>query len=311
MQNSRNGFTLFELLVVIFFLAILSSLLLVAIQKGRETSSFLEGQNRLRQIGLSIQNYCAANNGKIPRSNVPWEIKPLLASALNDELMRWENLFRQTTSAKILPYLENENLYRAIFEDLIPPEKLVTMRAGVKIFENPLDSSQVVANSAFACNYVANAFFFSDKYYLIECQDGLSNTLFYSEHYKQCGGIYFDLFDIHNHDRYHFLRTGLTPTASTFSDSGYNILHPASFPNGDFFPNTKGTPPTSRTFVSKTFQNDPPHELCDSRLLNSSSSRGLQCLFGDGSVKTLGPNVKETGFWSLITPNGGEFSEID
>jgi hypothetical protein len=311
LNKTRLGLTILELIIILTISISLLALLITAVQISRDSSKFLEGQNRLRQIGISVQHYCSSNCGKIPKSNVPWEIKPILASASNDEQIRWENIFRKTTHALLLPYAEYEGIYKSIFSELIPPENLANLQQSIKLFENPLDPSQASTQTALPCSYVANAFFFSDKNLLAECQDGLSNTLFFSEHYKHCGRVYFNMFDIHNQDRFHYARSGISSTAPTFADSGYNALHPASFPNADFFPLTKGNPPVSRTSISKTFQNKPTMDQCDSRLLNSSSLKGLQCLLGDGSVTTLNPDVKETIFWALITPNGGEASETN
>src|SRR5262245_20807023 len=90
-RRSRRGFTLIELLVVIAIIGILTGLMLPAVQNVREASNRTSCGNNLKQMGLALHNYHDAI-GRLP------------ASRLGPQHATW--------FVQILPYVEQENLYR-------------------------------------------------------------------------------------------------------------------------------------------------------------------------------------------------------
>ena len=104
-KNSRpcqqHGYTLLELLVAVAIISILLGLLMPAVQKVRSAADRIRCANNLKQIGLACHYFHDANGGLPPgfsldrRNAYPY--------------LSW--------LARLLPYLDQDNMWRVVEED--------------------------------------------------------------------------------------------------------------------------------------------------------------------------------------------------
>jgi len=138
-RGSRVGFTLIELLVVIAIIAILIGLLLPAVQKVREAANRMKCTNNLKQLGLGVHNYHDVT-GRIPYDGDPIRNA---GCCYNPGYTMWSWL------ARMLPYIEQDNLYRTgglgnspeILQNASNPVVQALVRTVVKTYRCPSDNS--------------------------------------------------------------------------------------------------------------------------------------------------------------------------
>src|SRR4029079_5117314 len=77
-------------------------LLLPAVQKVRQAAARIRCANNLKQIGLALHGYMDANNGLPANGNYAWHGSAVVTTN------PWSGM------ARLLPYIEQENLFRNI-----------------------------------------------------------------------------------------------------------------------------------------------------------------------------------------------------
>jgi type II secretory pathway pseudopilin PulG len=138
MHRQRPAFTLFQLLVVLFIIAILIGLLLPAVQKVREAAARTQSQNNLHQMVIAIHDYASQNDNRLPPG--------------------CDKTNHFSTAAILLPYLEGDRLYKSIDlkKSIDDKANAEARKTEFKTFVAPLDPVRRVREEWGSTNYLFN-----------------------------------------------------------------------------------------------------------------------------------------------------------
>lgn len=281
----RPGFTLFQLLIVLALLAILLALLLPAVAKVREAAARSQSQNNLKQLMLSVHNYFSTFN-KLP-------------PGVDD------NHFSAT--AKLLPFVEQDNVYKNIdFKKSIDDKANAAMRkVRIKTLLSPSDPIESV-NEWGATNYLFNdkAFSLNSKSRIpVSFPDGTSNTIAIGETLKGDGKT--KATDVKR--QYVFLKkedlkgTGPNTGVKYFKD-GKNIAGDrcASWMDGRFL---------QGTFNARLMPNDERPDVSCGGISGVSALRSLDDVvlvgLADGSARTVKNTISRETWEHAVDPADG------
>lgn len=295
-MSRRRAFTLFDLIVLAAGGALGLGILVPYVGKIRYRAATAQSQNNMKQIVLACHNYHDVN-GMLPPGV--------------DEL-------GYSVSARLLPYLEQQNVFQLInfTKDVDAKENAEARKLIIKTFLAPGDPIVSVSADWGATNYIFLAgsksnladndgiFYRDSKVKLIDVTDGTSNTILCGETLKGDSGM--KAMDVRRqHVQYKKdALAGLAETSGVrdFQDDKHIAAdRGASWMDGRFL---QGTFTASRTL------NDSRPDVNCGGLGGLSGLRSLSGTvnvgYADGSVRPMNEKVTLDIWKALATRSGGE-----
>jgi prepilin-type N-terminal cleavage/methylation domain-containing protein/prepilin-type processing-associated H-X9-DG protein len=308
------GFTLLELLVVVAVIAVLIGLLVPAVQNVREAAARAQCQNNLKQIGLALQSYHNVNQAFPAGTALKGYPDGTPATAIPATLPN-TGPYRPGPFAALLPFIEQENLYRGLAQEaaideepnrtlgqtqvslyLCPSAQHVyglqvaphsqpltdpTLPLAVNDY-NGLNGSLRLYPDALDSSQLLNHGAFAEFQCLriIDFTDGTSQTIQVAETVKFGRGVWI-------HGRPHFNNAAYAINTL----AGYNGAPNSVYPDGSNLPVSKRGPGKGN---GGTWG------------LSSDHHGGANALFVDGSVHFLADTLSPQALTALITRDGSE-----
>jgi len=324
--SCQRGFTLIELLVVIAIIAILIGLLLPAVQKVRDAANRMTCQNNLKQIGLGLHAY-DESHGRLPAGNQGWAPYAAITDTAGT---CW--------AIEILPYIERGDLYQkydhnqpiqAVGLVPVPGGNQMVREAYVKTYSCPLDPNENllvdpetgpgtgVRFRTGSYRGMSGSSTFSGWYDLV-VQSGNNGTYGMTKDMK--GPLHVDrssLTELFAPETVSRMPDGTSTTI--LAGERYNrkdsLVNPTITPHRPtLWAYTYGSYNTSSGYANAAvldgFNYDKyvgqSLENALKRSWGSIHSSGVNFVFCDGSVRSLGFNVNPSVFMAMSTINGGE-----
>jgi hypothetical protein len=221
----------------------------------------------------------------------------------------------------LLPYLEQDNLYRDALGPVALPTGTVTIYCPInnEVYSRPLrilvcpsdpsvGPSGVVSVDGIswgASCYATNGQVIAPishnpqgKTRFAYITDGFSNTILYAEKHARCTSTRLGL---DGGSFWGYCASGVFDLPRPLNQP-FKPYHPGFAIEG-YFGNPQG--PGSK------FQVQPREGNCDPTRAATAHPGGMQVCLADGSVRTLAPTISPTTWWAAVTPAGGEVPGSD